>query len=93
MATTLLTCPECERIFDLMVEDDASEWYYGHDCEAPAKPALPLDRPPRLSRGGGTCGDCGFLVILFDDDEHFCDATGTSTTFHENDDYDPEGTN
>ena len=26
-------CPECERVFDLTDEDDASEWYYGHDCE------------------------------------------------------------
>lgn len=26
-------CPECSRVFDLMVEDDAEEWFYGHDCE------------------------------------------------------------
>lgn len=26
-------CPECERVFDLSFEVDASEWYYGHDCE------------------------------------------------------------
>jgi hypothetical protein len=26
-------CPECGRVFDLTDEDDASEWYYGHDCE------------------------------------------------------------
>lgn len=26
-------CPECERVFDLMDEADADEWYYGHDCE------------------------------------------------------------
>lgn len=26
-------CPECGRIFDLLDETDAAEWYYGHDCE------------------------------------------------------------
>ena len=29
-------CYECERVFDLMDEDDACEWYYGHDCEVEA---------------------------------------------------------
>ena len=28
------TCVECERTFDLTNEDEAGEWYYGHDCEA-----------------------------------------------------------
>lgn len=28
-----MTCPECGRVFDLLDEDDAAEWYYGHDCE------------------------------------------------------------
>jgi len=28
------TCPECGRIFDLSDEEDAGEWYYGHDCES-----------------------------------------------------------
>lgn len=27
------TCPECGRVFDLMDEDDAGEWFDGHDCE------------------------------------------------------------
>ena len=26
-------CVECGRLFDLMDEVDASEWFYGHDCE------------------------------------------------------------
>lgn len=26
-------CPECGRIFDLSDEDDASEYFDGHDCE------------------------------------------------------------
>jgi hypothetical protein len=30
---TKAQCVECERVFDLMDEDDAGEWYYGHDCE------------------------------------------------------------
>lgn len=28
-----MICPECHRVFDLMNEVDAGEWYYGHDCE------------------------------------------------------------
>jgi len=27
-------CFECGRVFDLLDEDDANEWYYGHDCES-----------------------------------------------------------
>lgn len=26
-------CRECGRVFDLRKEEDAQEWYYGHDCE------------------------------------------------------------
>lgn len=26
-------CPECERRFHLDDEEDAEEWYCGHDCE------------------------------------------------------------
>lgn len=26
-------CAECGRVFDLLVEDDAQEWWHGHDCE------------------------------------------------------------
>jgi hypothetical protein len=29
-----MKCPECERVFDLLDEEDANEYYYGHDCEA-----------------------------------------------------------
>jgi hypothetical protein len=25
-------CPECDRVFDLDIEDQAEEWFYGHDC-------------------------------------------------------------
>ena len=31
---TRATCQECGRVFDLMDDIDADEWYYGHDCEA-----------------------------------------------------------
>lgn len=31
---TKAKCAECERVFDLLDEDDAAEWYYGHDCES-----------------------------------------------------------
>lgn len=30
---TKAKCVECERVFDLLDEDEASEFYYGHDCE------------------------------------------------------------
>ncbi len=30
---TTMECPECDRLFDLLEEDEANEWYYGHDCE------------------------------------------------------------
>lgn len=33
---TKAQCPECGRVFDLLDEDDAGEWYYGHDCEVEA---------------------------------------------------------
>jgi hypothetical protein len=26
-------CGECKQCFDLMDEDQAAEWFYGHDCE------------------------------------------------------------
>lgn len=29
-----IACLECGQIFDLMIEEQANEWYYGHDCEA-----------------------------------------------------------
>lgn len=28
-----MQCPECDRLFDLLDEDQANEWEYGHDCE------------------------------------------------------------
>lgn len=31
---TKTKCVECDRVFDLLNETDAQEWYYGHDCEA-----------------------------------------------------------
>lgn len=30
---TAVRCPECGRVFDLSKDEDAQEWYYGHDCE------------------------------------------------------------
>lgn len=37
----VMTCPECKRRFDLMDEDDAGEWYYGHDCDRDYEPEVP----------------------------------------------------
>lgn len=31
---TEFTCVECNRVFDMLDEEQASEWAYGHDCEA-----------------------------------------------------------
>lgn len=28
-----MTCKECNRKFDLWNEEEAGEWYFGHDCE------------------------------------------------------------
>ncbi len=30
---TKARCVECGRVFDLLDEEDASEFYNGHDCE------------------------------------------------------------
>jgi hypothetical protein len=30
---TKARCPECERVFNLLNENDAEEFFYGHDCE------------------------------------------------------------
>ncbi len=30
---TKAKCVECERVFNLLVEEEAGEWFYGHDCE------------------------------------------------------------
>jgi hypothetical protein len=27
-------CVECDRAFNISVDDDLTEWLYGHDCEA-----------------------------------------------------------
>lgn len=29
----VMTCKECKRVFDLWNEDEAGEWFFGHDCE------------------------------------------------------------
>lgn len=26
-------CNECQRKFNLEIEEQANEWFYGHDCE------------------------------------------------------------
>lgn len=33
MFNTKIKCIECSRVFDLLDEEDANEWHYGHDCE------------------------------------------------------------
>lgn len=29
----LAKCTECDRQFNLLIEEEAEEFYYGHDCE------------------------------------------------------------
>lgn len=51
-------CAECGRVFDLWDEDDAQEWFYGHDCEAPCE----HDNTDRYLTEYGPvdrCLDCG----------------------------------
>ncbi len=36
-------CPECERVFNMLDDDDASEWAYGHDCEPMLEPRTNAD--------------------------------------------------
>jgi hypothetical protein len=31
--STKARCVECNRVFDLLDDNDANEWAYGHDCE------------------------------------------------------------
>lgn len=28
-----MKCKECNRTFDLWNEEEAGEWFFGHDCE------------------------------------------------------------
>ena len=28
----IVKCVECGKVFDLDVEEQAADWYYGHDC-------------------------------------------------------------
>lgn len=42
--TTLVTCPECRRVFDLLDETDADEWANGHDCEVEDGPGPDTNR-------------------------------------------------
>ena len=30
---TRARCAECGRVFDLLDEEESSEWFYGHECE------------------------------------------------------------
>ena len=34
MDNSTARCPECFRVFDLMDEVDAQQFYYWHDCES-----------------------------------------------------------
>jgi hypothetical protein len=54
---TRAKCPECGWVFDLLDEDDAGEWYYGHDCEEPscAMCARVADRGGPSHAGSTSC--------------------------------------
>lgn len=54
-------CPECHRVFDLLDEDDAGEFYYGHDCEDPNTEHLCVFAPRTFDhRGMGQLRNCTF---------------------------------
>lgn len=36
LVSRLKICRECNRQFDMSIDDDADEWYAGHDCEVPS---------------------------------------------------------
>jgi hypothetical protein len=50
---TKARCVECGRVFDLLDEDEAGEWYYGHDCEPPHPIVDMASREGRLAALGG----------------------------------------
>lgn len=31
--SVLRKCQECSRVFNLNFNEDAQEWFWGHDCE------------------------------------------------------------
>jgi len=37
MINTKGKCNECKRVFDLLDEEDANEFHFGHDCEPEPK--------------------------------------------------------
>lgn len=51
---TEVTCPDCSRVFDLWIEEDADEWFYGHDC-------VLLSSEDSDDVADGTCDLCGDL--------------------------------
>lgn len=70
----------CEKCGE-KVHNDSDSWYehekYG--CEP--------SRPPRMdhnANGSWFCNDCKKIVILFDDNEHDCEVTQTSSAIHAN---------
>ena len=53
-------CVECGRVFDLMYDRDASEWYEGHDCEVQAVVYNPVVCEHYQSdEVDGRCNRCG----------------------------------
>ena len=69
---TKAKCIECERVFDLLDENDAGEWYYGHDCEVPER----VEHTVHVWSRSGSCmvDDCNVICGLTDPDEwcHEC---------------------
>jgi uncharacterized membrane protein len=49
------TCIECGRTFDLLDEEQAAEWSYGHDCEEQRYPCREAGHFDCASTEGGSC--------------------------------------
>ena len=65
---TYADCPECNRRFDLTNVIDASEWFYGHDCEEPE----PEPDPEPLCDHCGEPVDAGDGVVTPGNHFVFC---------------------
>jgi hypothetical protein len=53
-------CAECERVFDLLNEEEAGEWYYGHDCDTFERGDCDnCENKYDTSSRDGRCGNCG----------------------------------
>lgn len=74
---TKAKCPECGRVFDLADEDDAGEFYYGHDCEVPEnEPEPPIVLFDNLACDCGDYDNCTECGAYRDEIVAWCERAG-----------------